>query len=87
MFPITATTDCNYSIQSDQPNCIVQQILLFGLIFQQAFIISKVNAGTGIQIAVLMFVSKKQIMQETDQHTMDSENLQPSISAMSTLIS
>jgi hypothetical protein len=66
MHPITATTDCNYSIQSNQPNSIVQQILLFGLIFQQASIITKVNIGTGTPKAALMFVRKKQIRQETE---------------------
>jgi hypothetical protein len=68
MHPITATLDYNSSAQSKQQNRIAQQILLFGLIFQQASIITKVNACTGTQKAVLMSVKKKQIRQETEQH-------------------
>jgi hypothetical protein len=59
--------------------------MLFGLIFQQASIITKVNIGTGTPKAALMFVRKKQIRQETEQRR-DSENSYLSINAMSILI-
>jgi hypothetical protein len=52
-----ATTNLHYYAQSKQPNVIVHQILLFGLIFQKASIISNVDTGT--PITVLMFVSGK----------------------------
>jgi len=42
--------------------------LLCGLIFEQVSISIKVNVGTGTLRAVLMFVRKKQIRQETEQH-------------------
>jgi hypothetical protein len=48
---------------------------LFGLIFERASIITKVKVGMGTPKAVLMFVIKKQIRQETEQHG-GSENLQ-----------
>jgi hypothetical protein len=66
--------DYNYSTQSNWQNSIVQQIPLFGSIFEQASIITKVNVGMGTQRAALMFVRKKQIRQKTEQHG-DSENL------------
>jgi hypothetical protein len=65
MDPITAIMDCNYSTQSEQPNLIVHQILLFGLISHQASIISKVTTYTGTLRTALMFANKKQIRQET----------------------
>jgi hypothetical protein len=74
MHPITATLDYNSSAQSKQQNRIAQQILLFGLIFQQASIITKVNIGTVTPRVALMFVKKKQIRQETELHG-ECENL------------
>ena len=64
-------TDCNYSTQSEQPNIIVHQTMLFGLISDQVSIISKITATMGTPREAFMFVKWKQIRQETDKQRMN----------------